>query len=389
MLRLYRTLDSADYYQLLGVERSADRKALKRTYFELASRLHPDKYFRKRLGSFKTRMEAIFSRITQAHDTLGNTRKRAEYDAYLEEKRRSRSIEDLLEDALAEAARAEARADQQAEEPETVTASGNFVAASPEPTGAGRATMAATTGGAAASVDVALAARRGALAQRLLGGRPRPSPSGAQNPVTGATAASSQPPRPSPSEAMAALRRRYEERRTVARATQARAYATKGRDALASGDPVAAASSLRVAASLAPDDPELARLARETQAKADDVMASTYERQAIYEERNTQWSEAARSWTRVCKVRPGDPNAHERAANAIVKASGDLHEAGRLAQRACLLEPGSAPLRITLANVYLAAGLTLNARRELETAAQQAPHDDTIQSMLKRVGKPA
>jgi hypothetical protein len=44
---------------------------------------------------------------------------------------------------------------------------------------------------------------------------------------------------------------------------------------------------------------------------------------------------------------------------------------------------------VTLANVYVAAGLGLNARRELETAAQLAPHDGNIQALLKRVGKSA
>jgi predicted Zn-dependent protease len=91
----------------------------------------------------------------------------------------------------------------------------------------------------------------------------------------------------------------------------------------------------------------------------------------------------------VCRARGNDANAHERAANAIVKAGGDLHEAARLAQQACALDAESAPFRVTLASVYLAAGLSRNARRELETAAQLAPHDDNIQAMLKSVGKSA
>jgi hypothetical protein len=44
---------------------------------------------------------------------------------------------------------------------------------------------------------------------------------------------------------------------------------------------------------------------------------------------------------------------------------------------------------VTLANCYSAAGLALNAKRELDTAAQLAPHDDTIQSMIKRAAQPA
>ena len=188
---------------------------------------------------------------------------------------------------------------------------------------------------------------------------------------------------------MATLRRRYEERKTVAKATQARSYIAKGQEALAAGDAVSAANQFRVAVSLKPDDPELDRVAREAQAKAEEVLATTYEKQATYEEKTAQWPEAARSWVRVCRARPDDTNAHDRAANALVKAGGDLHEAARLAQRACTLDPGTTAFRVTLANVYLAAGLSLNARRELETAAQQAPQDGTIQAMLKRVGKSA
>ena len=392
-MRLYRSLGTADHYQLLGVDRSADRKALKRAYFELAAKLHPDRYFRKKLGSFKLRLEAIFSRITQAHDTLGNPQKRADYDAYLDEQRRSRGIEELLEDALAEVRRAEARAEKEAadavaaESGTPATPAATPAALPPEP--------AASLPPAPAVVEVALAARRDALARRLLGQRGRSS--GQHAPVSvnpGRTpskppASPAGPSRPSTGDAMAMLRRRYEERRTLAKATQARAYMTKGQEALAAGDAVGAANSFRVAVSLKPDDPELERTAREAQAKAEEVLAATYERQATYEEKNAQWVEAARSWARVCRARPADKAAHDHAANAIVKAGGDLHEAARLAQRACTLEPGNVHFRITLANVYLAAGLALNARRELETAAQQAPQDGTIQAMLKRVGKSA
>lgn len=331
-------------------------------------------------------MEAVFSRITQAHDTLGNTQKRTQYDAYLDEQRRSRGIEELLEDALAEVRRAEARVEKEASDAAAAEA-----AASPAPS----PPPAAVAPGPARApsvpppvVDVAIAARRDALARRLLGGRSRPS-SGAQQPVnpSGGNGTTSSPPRPSASDAMASLRRRYEERKSQAKETQARAYTAKGHAALAANDPVGAANAFRVALSLKPDDLELERLARETQAKADEMLASTYQNQATYEEQNGQWAEAARSWARVCRVRPGDARAHERGAHAIVKAGGDLHEAGRLAQRACTLDPSSTAFRVTLANVYLAAGLTLNARRELETAAQQSPQDGTIQAMLKRIGK--
>jgi hypothetical protein len=42
---------------------------------------------------------------------------------------------------------------------------------------------------------------------------------------------------------------------------------------------------------------------------------------------------------------------------------------------------------LTLAEIYIAAGLTLNARRELEAAARLAPDDANIEALLKRASK--
>jgi predicted TPR repeat methyltransferase len=186
-------------------------------------------------------------------------------------------------------------------------------------------------------------------------------------------------------DAMDALRRRYEDRLARAKSAQARRYIANGEEALAEGDAISAANAFRVAVSLAPGDAALEKVALEAQAKAEVVLSETYAKQAAYEEKNGQWTGAARSWTRVCRARPSDADAHEHAANAIVKAGGDLHEAAKLAERACALVPKTARYRVVLAKVYLAAGLVLNARRELETAGQLAPHDDTILSMLKRI----
>ena len=376
VLVMYRGLQSLDHYALLGVPSTVDRKGLKRAYFDLAAKFHPDKYFRKQLGTFKLRMEAIFGRITQAHDTLTSREARAEYDAYLDEQRRSRGIEELLADALAEVSRAKENIEREAgahEAPPAVSAP------APSPRDAGSAS-------GVSGVDPAV--RREALARRLLAGRGGAAASSSA-PPNARTSSSASMPAITTTDAMDVLRRRYDERKSMAQAVQARKYMASAESAMATGDAVAAANAFRVAMTLAPDEPGLVNRATEAQTRADSILAETYTRQASYEEKNEQWADAARSWARVCRARPNDPIPHERAANAIVKAGGDLHEGSRLAQRACTLDAESARFRTTLANVYLAAGLTRNARRELETAAQLAPHDGTIQAMLKRVGKSA
>jgi len=385
VLEMHDALDRLDHYALLGVGGTADKKALRRAYFELAATFHPDRYFRKKLGSFKPRMETIFGRLTLAHDTLSNKEGRAEYDAYLQEQRRARGIEELLAEALVEVKRAEESVEREvrAQTPMAAPSSSSVPPprSVPPPESASPRIPSPPAPPASPLPSVDISARRDALARRLLGAR-------------GATSSSSPPPRisvtppasPTVAEAMEALRRRYEERVLRAKAVQARRYIANGQVALASGDAISAANAFRVAVTLSPGDAALEQMAGQAQAKADAVLSETYAKQAAYEEKTGQWAGAARSWTRVCRARSGDAQAHEHAANAIVKAGGDLHEAGRLAERACVLEPKAARYRVALANVYLAAGLTLNARRELETAAQLSPHDDTIESMMKRIG---
>jgi len=369
ILALQRGLERLDHYALLGVERTADKKAIKRAYYDLAAKLHPDRHFRKKLGSFKFRMESVFSRLTLAHDTLANPQKRAEYNAYVEEHDRLRGIEQLLAGAAAEVRRAERNIEQQARVQEQRLA---------PPAGG----LAPPAGGLAAPAagprmpspvattpppNVDAATRREAFAKRLLGIRPSAPSSMPPQKV-------SIPPTPMTSTgAMDALRRRYEERVSRAKASEARKYSLKAEEALAAGKLVDAASSFRVASGLAPGDEGLKRKSAEIQVKAE------------YEEKNSQWPEASRSWARTCQLRPNDAHAHDRAAAAIVKAGGDKHKAVHLAQRACELEPELPGMRVTLGNAYLAAGLALNAKREFEVAAKLAPDDGTIKSLLKRV----
>lgn len=79
----YGRLGSLNHYQLLDVRRDADKGAVKKAYYRLAPRFHPDKHFRKDLGPYKARIEAIFSALTRSHDTLRYAKRRANYDATL------------------------------------------------------------------------------------------------------------------------------------------------------------------------------------------------------------------------------------------------------------------------------------------------------------------
>jgi curved DNA-binding protein CbpA len=68
------------YHELLGVAADADLRSIKRAFFGLSKIYHPDRYFRRRLGSFGPRLERIFKRIALAYEMLSDPAARAELE---------------------------------------------------------------------------------------------------------------------------------------------------------------------------------------------------------------------------------------------------------------------------------------------------------------------
>jgi len=66
-------MDFKDYYKILGVEASADDKAIKAAYRKLARKYHPD-------VSKERDAEDKFKEANEAYEVLGDKDKRAEYD---------------------------------------------------------------------------------------------------------------------------------------------------------------------------------------------------------------------------------------------------------------------------------------------------------------------
>jgi curved DNA-binding protein len=66
-------MDFKDYYQILGVDTAADKKAIKTAYRKLARKYHPD-------VSDHNNAEDKFKEVTEAYEVLKDPEKRAEYD---------------------------------------------------------------------------------------------------------------------------------------------------------------------------------------------------------------------------------------------------------------------------------------------------------------------
>jgi molecular chaperone DnaJ len=69
-----KDLYEKDYYQILGVTKSADATVIKKQYRKLARELHPD----KTKGDKK--LEDRFKAVSEAYDILSDDKKRREYD---------------------------------------------------------------------------------------------------------------------------------------------------------------------------------------------------------------------------------------------------------------------------------------------------------------------
>jgi curved DNA-binding protein CbpA len=81
ILAMLESTKSKNYYDLLGVPFNASPDEIKRAYYALAKRYHPDHYYRSDTGELKKSLSTIFSVLTQAFDTLKVPATRASYDA--------------------------------------------------------------------------------------------------------------------------------------------------------------------------------------------------------------------------------------------------------------------------------------------------------------------
>jgi len=397
---LWIALDLLNHYDLLGVSQKASRQEIRGAYFDLSKAFHPDTAFRKKVGAYLGKMEAIFKRLTEAYEVLGKQKPRAEYDTYLASIGEARDAEEALSnetEITPEMLAASAPLDAS---PASSPPASSTPAPSEPPLGLPPAststsgTMPAVrntplpSAPAPARVISEESRRRAAeLFQRRLEGargesRPRTSPGAvpSEAPFTREEMARDLKSAIHSSAVMSGSMPNGPDSETIVAQQLADA-----RRAEAQGELTMAVRALRIALAAAPDRADVA-LEHERVAKLLAVsLADRYSDQASYEERHKKWAAAAISWAKVLEGRPDDQTALLGAAVCLLEAQGDLRKAQRFAQRATELHPedGSA-LRI-LGRVCLAAGLPLNARRALQQALALDPTDAQAQTLLQLV----
>lgn len=357
ILDYYYRLETVSHYELLEVSTDADKKVIKDAYFKVVGIFHPDKYYGKKLGSFKLKLERVFQRLTEAQEVLARKATRAEYDIYLAAQSRTKALERAMRTESTELEAVRQRIEQEARLSE-------------------RASQAPPSASWPPAADPE--ERRRALARKLRGSMVPPGRASA-------------PPEAPPSNRIAIqehvadeLKRRYEARLSQARENQVKKYVDAAEGAMATRDVISAANALRIAVSLAPDDEALKERFEMVQDKASALLADTYLEQAKYEESNKHFLEAAQTYEKVSRGKP-NANIFDKVATCLYEGGGDLRKAGDMARKAVALAPKAVEPRLTLAKIYVKAGMKESALAEFERIGQMNPGDDTIKDWIKRI----
>jgi curved DNA-binding protein CbpA len=79
ILELEAALETKNHFELLGVKPTADTKQIREAFYELSRKFHPDRFFKKNIGSFRARIEHVYRRLSQVHETLSDDDKRRAY----------------------------------------------------------------------------------------------------------------------------------------------------------------------------------------------------------------------------------------------------------------------------------------------------------------------
>lgn len=78
--RMLGSFVGAEYYDVLQITRRADSAEVKKAYYSLAKRFHPDRYQHTNDQEIRDKLEAIFAHVSKAYDTLKDEKLRSDYD---------------------------------------------------------------------------------------------------------------------------------------------------------------------------------------------------------------------------------------------------------------------------------------------------------------------
>lgn len=374
VLETFHGLEELTHYQALDIENTADRQEIRQAYFQLSKVFHPDTLYGKKLGSYKSKMEAIFRRITDAYDVLGKEKKREGYDRYL-------ASQEILRSAEQELSRGERKAKALQRAVEKGVSLPPVEGMATPPAQSSKAEAGTTQVESAESAEERRRQRKRDLLLRRLKGASTKLPAQKFSPESIKKAPVS--------EREDALRKLTASLKQSAEFTggidQVQKHLMSAKVAEADDNLAKAASALRMALALAPDRADISNEYRRINGALQANMLETHRTQARYEEDSKMWAAAAISWAKVAEGDPNDAVAPKRVAQALWQAGGDLKTARAYVQRAIDLAPDNLETRILLARIYLGAKMENSARKELQGIIEKEPDNHLANNLLAKL----
>ena len=79
--KLYERCDDMNYYDILGIDKSASSGDIRKAYYTKVRQYHPDKYFRYQEEDFKKKLSKVFSVLNEAYTVLSKIQTKKGYDS--------------------------------------------------------------------------------------------------------------------------------------------------------------------------------------------------------------------------------------------------------------------------------------------------------------------
>lgn len=329
------SLEKSSHYTLLGVPDDASSKQIRNAYYEMSRHWHPDRFFRREIGDYGPQIEAIFSAVTEAYQTLTNDARRSAYDRELEKDRAE-------------------RAQRAASRPRAAHTPAPTAAGTPAPEGA------STDADSAAAAPTADAPAGGATTAPS---RPR----GARRPR-----------RPAPGRSRYRRKVLDQVRKGVRdNSRRAKRYHEAGKKDLDEGNAIKAESALYLAVKLDPNNPTFRADFEEAQRQARQIRAKQFIVAAESAEQYQNVQEALYNYRKAVEYETDEAKVFFRLGMLIRRVEKDEREALKAIRTATVKAPENAEYRIVLAEMYAEQGLALNARREYQEASRLAKDKET------------
>jgi len=344
---LWAIAQDGDHYAMLDVDENAERMDIQKAYHSLSRLWHPDRYFRKELGPYEERLEAVFIAITDAYRTLSNESARRAYDVEREN----------------DPDRRRRRRRRRATPP-------------------GEAVPEATQAAAEADVERARA-RRSSLKQGRAAGRGRRLRNGGRAASSGerrsSRAASGSRQRPAAvSKAMAQMRKQLR-----GQLKRARELYDEGVQHLEAGAVLKASSALSMASSFDPRNEEYKAKADEALRAARKIQAKNYVTLAESAESFANLREALANYQKAVDYEVDDARPYYRLGVLLRRVEDDHRAALDHFRTAVSKAPENVEFRLALGELYADLGLKVNAQGQFKRVLAIDKSNDKAKAGLK------